>query len=236
MDKPDYGIDAPGVVRNLLLIGAAVIAISLSPRFAGTPRELSRFFWMGAVFVVEGLLLILYAKVGKFRHRDRMLRKVEWRGDEHFLDVGTGRGLLLIGAARQATKGRGIGIDIFSKKDLSSNSLANTLRNVELEGVKDLVEIHEVDARYMDFLDSSFDVVLSNLCIHNIPKAADRDKACREIVRVTKRGGSAVISDFRNTGAYARVFRDGGMNVTRSGPYLFDTFPPLRIITARKPA
>ena len=141
MDKPDYGVDAPGVVRNLIIIGLIFLAVGLSSFYAHSSRQLRGFAWTGGVLLLEGILLILYSKFGKFRHRDRMLQLIPWRGDEHFLDVGTGRGLLLIGAAKRAMNGRGIGIDIFSGKDLSSNTMANTMKNVELEGVKGQVEI-----------------------------------------------------------------------------------------------
>jgi ubiquinone/menaquinone biosynthesis C-methylase UbiE len=87
----------------------------------------------------------------------------------------------------------------------------------------------------MTFSAATFDVVVSNLCLHNIEDAKGRDNACREIARVLKPGGIAVISDFKNTGDYARVFGVSGLTVERSGPRLFDTFPPLRIVTARKP-
>ena len=235
MDKPDYGVDAPGVVRNLIVIGLIFLAVGLSSFYAHSSHQFRGFAWIGGVLLLEGILLILYSKIGKFRHRDRMLRLIQWRGDEHFLDVGTGRGLLLIGAAKRATSGRGIGIDIFSGKDLSSNTMANTMKNVELEGVKGQVEIHNVDARVMDdFPDASFDVILSNLCLHNISNVAGREKACEEIARVLKPGGTALISDFKSTARYARVFRSAGLTVQRSVPFVFDTFPPLRIVTAKK--
>ena len=70
--------------------------------------------------------MILYSKFGKFRHRDRMLKMVNWKGDEIVLDVGTGRGLMMIGAARKLTSGKSVGIDIWSKKDLSGNSMEKT--------------------------------------------------------------------------------------------------------------
>ena len=115
------------------------------------------------------------------------------------LDVGTGRGLLMIGAAKRLSTGKAIGIDIWSKGDLSGNSRDKTLRNVELEGVSDRVEVKSDDATAMQFPDASFDVVLSNLCLHNIPSREGRDRACREIIRVLKPGGTAVIADFKNT-------------------------------------
>ena len=42
---------------------------------------------------------------------------IPWRGNETVLDVGTGRGLLMIGAARRLTTGISVGIDIWSAKD-----------------------------------------------------------------------------------------------------------------------
>jgi arsenite methyltransferase len=87
----------------------------------------------------------------------------------------------------------------------------------------------------MQFPDNTFDVVLSNLCLHNIPKREDRDRACREIVRVLKPGGRALISDFKNTAEYVAAFRSAGVNATRGGMDLLHTFPPLRIVDCTKP-
>ena len=33
--------------------------------------------------------MLLYSLVGKYRHRDRILAKVQWTGTENVLDVGT---------------------------------------------------------------------------------------------------------------------------------------------------
>jgi arsenite methyltransferase len=72
-------------------------------------------------------------------------------------------------------------------------------RNVGLAGVSARVEVRNDNATALTFPDASFDAVLSNLCIHNIPTREGRDRACREIVRVLKPGGRAIISDFKNT-------------------------------------
>jgi len=236
--RPDYGVDAPGVIRNLLLIGLALLAVSFFIAKAGKvgPRIRPTFLITGSVLVAEGLAMLAYSKFGKFRHRDRMLAKIAWSGDEQVLDVGTGRGLLLIGAAHHLRIGKAVGIDIWSAKDLSGNTMQATQQNAELEGVADRVELKTEWATKMNFADNSFDVVVSNLCIHNIPDRSGRDEACREIARVLKPGGTALISDFKNTSSYARVFADAGLDVQTRGPYLLDTFPPLRIVIARKPA
>jgi SAM-dependent methyltransferase len=234
--KPDYGIDAPGVIRNLLLIGLALLAVSFVIGKAGKigPRLRPTMLITGSILTIEGLAMLAYSKFGKFRHRDRMLAKIGWRGDEQVLDVGTGRGLLLIGAAKRIPRGKATGIDIWSAKDLSANAMEATLANADLEGVRERVELATEDASRMTLPDSSFDVVVSNLCLHNISDRARRDSACREIARVLKPGGTAVISDFKNTGAYRAVLTEAGLKVHSSGPYLLDTFPPLRIVIARK--
>jgi SAM-dependent methyltransferase len=76
-------------------------------------------------------------------------------------------------------------------------------------------------------------VILSNLCIHNIPGAEGRGQACREIARVLKPGGTALISDF-NTGAYQKTFIACGLKVSRTGLNLL-TYPWLRVARAEKP-
>src|SRR6478736_4884894 len=236
--KPDYGIDAPGVIRNLLVIGAALIISGLIFPVIQIGRVTVLWgrssIWPGASCMAGGLLMLLYSKWGKFRHRDRMLNMVHWRGDEQVLDVGTGRGLLLIGAARRLTSGRGIGIDVWSTRDRSDNSLERTQTNEEVEGVKERVTLQSDDARKLSFPDASFDVVVSNLCIHNIPNAEGRAQACREIARVLRPGGTALISDFINIGFYQKVFIASGLKVNRTSLNLL-SYPPLRVIQAEKP-
>jgi arsenite methyltransferase len=237
--KPDYGIDAPGVIRNLLLGGACALVFALLvPRWLhfGSiqigPRPTA--WWTFGGCTVGGLLMLLYAKVGKFYHRDRMLNLYCWHGDEQVLDIGTGRGLLLVGAARRITTGHATGIDIWNKEDLSGNALRRAEENLALEGVAGNCSLASEGAQKMSFPSGSFDVVLSNLCLHNIYDKPTRLQACHEIVRVLKPGGVAILSDYKLTGEYAMAFRDAGLQVERKFPNLLTTYPPLRILVARK--
>jgi arsenite methyltransferase len=234
--KVDYGIDAPGVVRNLALCGAALLIVrAFTATIRIGPVNIVNFEWPGVALLVTAGLMMLYSKVGKMRHRDRMIRMAALKGDERVLDVGTGRGLLLIAAAKKLSAGHAVGIDIWKASDLSENLRERTQKNLALEGVADRCELIDSPAEKMQFADSHFDVVLSNMCLHNIPKAGERREACMEIVRVLKPGGAAVISDFKNTGSYARAFKDAGLAVSRKF-YLADTFFPVSIVYARKPA
>ena len=236
--KADYGIDAPHVIRNLVLSGLALIILCLIfPKVTVGSVTFLLFpglVWSGGWIIAGGVMMYLYSKVGKFRHRDRMLNQVKWTGTEQALDVGTGRGLLLIGAAKRITTGKAVGIDIWNQEDLSGNNLQNLERNIEIEGVRDRTEIRNEDAQKMSAPDGSFDVIVSLACLHNIYNAPGRARACNEIARVLKPGGTAIISDFRHMGEYLETFRKAGLDA-RKMPLTFDSFPPMRILTAGKP-
>ena len=242
--KLDYGIDAPGVMRNLFLIGTACALLAIfgpaSYRLGPVNFQLTAMFgWTGGFLLAEGLLFLLYVKVGKFRHRDFMLNLHIWRGDENVLDVGCGRGLLLAGAAKRisALKGTGhaTGIDVWSNVDMGGNSAAATQRNLDLEGVASRSTLVSQPAQEMPFPDASFDVIVSNLCLHNIYDAPTRRLALQQIVRVLKPGGIALISDYKRTGEYADEFRIAGLLVEKRRGSLITTFPPLTVVIARKP-
>ncbi|HTY49138.1 MAG TPA: class I SAM-dependent methyltransferase [Steroidobacteraceae bacterium] len=238
--KPDYGIDAPGVIRNLFLCGAAFVVVTLVfPRvhIGGVEFALSPgLFWTAGGFFAGGGLMLLYGLVGKFRHRDRMLAEVSWTGGETVLDVGAGRGLLLIGAAKRLTTGHATGIDIWNAEDLSGNGPEALAANIAREGVGERTSIRSEDARSMSFADASFDVVLSNLCLHNIYRQPGRAKACREIARVLRPGAVAVLSDYKHVSEYAAELARCGLAVRLCPRDWTGTFPPLRILVARKPA
>jgi arsenite methyltransferase len=239
----DYGVDAPAVMRNLFLFGAIclLIAIFAPPAVHHGPVLLTprSFYWPAGFLIVEGLLFLLYVKVGKFRHRDFMLSLYNWRGDENVLDVGCGRGLLLAGAAKRiaAVSGNGhaTGIDVWSNVDMGGNSAAATQHNLDLEGVSSFCTLLSQPAQEMSFPDATFDVIVSNLCLHNIYDAPTRRKALGQIVRVLKPGGIALISDYKRTGEYADEFHNAGLLVEKKRGSLITTFPPLTVIIARKP-
>jgi SAM-dependent methyltransferase len=239
--KPDYGIDAPNVLRNLLGFGAlAILLVFITPSQVHIGSVIilwhNMFAWTGVWLLASGSLFLLYVKVGKFHHRDAMLAMHAWRGDEQVLDVGCGRGLLLAGAAKHLTSGHATGLDIWSNTDMGGNSEAATERNLQLEGIADRCTLVSVGAQAMPFADASFDVVVSNLCLHNIYDRPTRQKAVAEIVRVLKPGGLALLSDYRHTGEYATWLAAAGCAVQRRWGNVVTTFPPLRVVVARKPA
>jgi arsenite methyltransferase len=197
--KPDYGIDAPGVVRNFAVGGAAALVVGiglsvvLGPSYPALAYIGEFGFFASLGFLLTAALMTLSSKVGKFRERDRLLDGIPWSGDETVLDVGCGRGLMLIGAAGRLKSGKAVGVDIWQSVDQSGNNPEATRKNARAEDVADRVEIKDGDARKLPFEDDTFDVVLSSLVLHNIYDAGGRREAVREIARVLKGGGRVAI-------------------------------------------
>lgn len=222
--RANYGLDAPNVVRNLIVGGILAILLWGSARLglwsgevafpAGAERirigvsDSGRFF--AIVLPVTALWMIWESKVGKLRRREKLLNRLSLTGNEQVLDLGCGRGLLMIGAAKRLTTGTATGIDIWQSEDLSGNRPEATLENARCEGVEDRVCIKTADMRAMPFADASFDAVVSRAAIHNLYDAGDRAKAIREVARVLKPGGYALIDDIRHGREYEKLFVQSG--------------------------
>lgn len=234
--KVDYGLDAPGEVRKLLIRGGVLTVLAVTMWIANGPNAVSSiFFAIGIALAGTGTIMIWSSRVAKIRMRDRLLDLLPWRGDEKVLDVGCGRGLLLIGAAKRLKKGKATGIDIWQSQDLSGNSAEAAIENAKSEGVADRVKVENADARKLPFADASMDTVVSSLAIHNIPSREERSQALGEIVRVLKPGGRVAILDILHAGDYAKELQRRGLeDVTLSGLNLLWCLPT-RYVTARKP-
>lgn len=132
--RANYGIDAPGAIRNLAVAGMGLCLLSvLLPviNVGSFVFEPSGLIWSGLGCGLGALLMLIYSLHGKYKHRDRMLNYVTWTGSEKVLDIGTGLGLLMIGAAHRLSAGSAVGIDIWNTEDLSGNTIQAALRNAE---------------------------------------------------------------------------------------------------------
>ncbi|WP_200946154.1 class I SAM-dependent methyltransferase [Rhodanobacter sp. Root561] len=227
-----YGIDAPYV--------PALMAVGLLACLGVIAFTSLRGWWFSAGLVA--LLLAIYMHTtlrGKFAVWRNLLDARQWRGDEQVLDIGCGRGAVLLMAADHVPRGRATGIDIWSSKDQSGNGIDVTARNAQAEGVADRVELKTADMRALPFADASFDLVVSSVAIHNIGDAAGRDQAIDEAWRVLRPGGQLLIADISKGGQYRRRLAAKGISAERrslgwrmwwGGPWM-----PTTLVSASKP-
>jgi ubiquinone/menaquinone biosynthesis C-methylase UbiE len=239
--SPDYGLDAPRIVRSMFSRAAWTIGIALvlylvnHSQYPGpAARMCGVLALIGLVFLAIGLDMVWSSRVAKLRLRDQLLDSLELRGDERVLDVGCGRGLLTIGAAKRLKNGKVIGIDVWNPVDLSGNTPDAAKANVKLEGVVDKVRIENGDAQKLVYPDNHYDAVVSNLVLHNIPEEDARAQAVREMLRVLKPGGKLAIFDLFRTGEYAEVLRAAGAKDVELSKTSYFWCVPGRSLTARK--
>jgi len=207
--RGDYGYDAPYALLAFSALGAASLVAAFISWWSERGRVVV-FASYGAFFLANAVSFFYATTRGKFQVWDDILDELHLRGDERVLDMGCGRGAVLIAVARRLTGGQVTGIDLWSTHDQSGNSRGATLRNASLEGVEDRIAIETGDMRALPFADASFDVVVSSLAIHNIRRKSDRAHAVAEAWRVLKPGGRLAIADIRTTALYAETVRKRG--------------------------
>lgn len=203
-----YGIDAP--YAPALMIAGAILCLVLIV-FAHVHQ-----LWISVVILLLLAGFYLHTTLrGKFMVWRELLAALPWRGDERILDLGCGRGAVLMIAAQQVPQGRAVGVDIWSTKDQSGNAMAVTEQNALDEGVAERVELHTADMRKLPFASDSFDVIVSNVAIHNISAKEGRQLAIDEAWRVLRPGGRLLIADISKSGEYQQRLAELGAGATR---------------------
>jgi ubiquinone/menaquinone biosynthesis C-methylase UbiE len=217
MQKPQYGIDAPGLLKFFFVAGAIsstlLVAASTTSVLDSTVQLVicSLLANISLYLLGMGCFMLFYSKIQKLKERENLLDLVSWSGSELVLDVGCGRGLMLIGAAKRLTSGRAIGIDLWQQQDQANNHPEATLENAKIAGVLDRVEVKTADMRALPFPDNHFDVIASNWAVHNLEAKVDRQKALDEMIRVLKPGGNILLADIANQLEYVDHFRRKGL-------------------------
>jgi ubiquinone/menaquinone biosynthesis C-methylase UbiE len=244
--KGDYGIDGSfdTISARGQAIGVAVDAAALAVwsgiSLARGRRSTAALTGASAAGIAASAALYIYAtKAGKFEVWSRIFDDLKLQGDETVLDMGCGRGAVLLAAAKRLPNGRAIGVDLW-RADQTDNSPSATLTNAKLENVADRVELHTADMTALPLDDHSVDVIVSSLAIHNIPSHDGRRRALAEAMRVLRPGGRLAIADLWETRQHAAHLRERGWrNVQRrsvgwrmwyGGPWV-----STRLVTATKP-
>src|SRR4051812_2218333 len=124
--RANYGIDAPGVIRNLLLVTAGGLLIwgtaaaGLWSSVLGNAHVriniAQTVIWPAIACGLMAAWMLWHSTVGKVRGREALLDQLTWTGGEQVLDIGCVRGLMLIGAAKRLTTGTATGVDIWQSE------------------------------------------------------------------------------------------------------------------------
>lgn len=120
--------------------------------------------------------------------RQKILGRARLQGGEAVLDVGCGTGSLALEAKRQVgSTGTVRGIDG------SPEMIARAAKKARKAGFE--IEFETAPAQALPFADGRFDVVLSTLTFHHLPRSS-REQCGREMRRVVRAGGRVLVVDF----------------------------------------
>lgn len=240
--KPNYGFDAPHVIRWLFVFsffcGFAALYI---PTLVQIDPPLWKHLFIGyflliaTVFFLQGIWMLYGTQIGKESLIRELTQKIALKGDEQVLDVGCGRGLFLIELAKRLPLGKAYGIDLWLDPDQQpTNGLEIAVQNAQIEGVASRIELKTADMQAIPFPDSQFDWVVSSLAIHQLKQEEERRQALKECLRVLKPGGQLLLLDMQYTKAYAHFLQEQGCKRVAISSLHYRYFPPIRIVKATK--
>jgi SAM-dependent methyltransferase len=165
---------------------------------------------LGLFTLLSGLSFVYTTRRGKLAVWTELVAALALTGTERIVDLGCGRGAVLVQAAQRVPNGRAVGLDMWRRVDQTGNTADATRHNLDHEGVERQARLTTGDMRALPFGDAAFDVVLSSLAIHNVPDAPGRDTAIAEAFRVLRPGGRLLVADFRSTNEYLATLRGLG--------------------------
>jgi arsenite methyltransferase len=242
LGKPGWGIDEHRTIIELGVAGVLTVAIGfiISYYTSATQPETARLGLLvgpGVGFLILVVAAALYwsSKLGKVREMTKVVANIPWGGDEVVVDLGCGRGLGMVMAAKMLKSGTTVGVDTWQKSHLSGNDPRSIWANAEAENVAGKVNPLKAYPIILPFPDNSIDVLISGVAVHRLVSRRDRPALFAEISRVLKDGGRVGILDAGNGTEYSGIMKNLGLTDVQMHRLRFSSFPPFHVVIARKP-
>lgn len=191
--RAHYGYDLPSAALALAITAIALVVVT-----AIVAISVDGWWWLFPLaYALAAALscasLVYTTRRGRFAVWRRLLESMRLTGRERIVDLGCGRGAVLIMAARKVPQGHAIGVD-------RENRLRRTVGNAAAEQVK--VDLLPADLEKLPIDSGTIDLVISSLALHHLDEQGAR-AAIAEAVRILRPGGRVVIADLRHVPAYA---------------------------------
>jgi arsenite methyltransferase len=237
-----YGVDEPRTIAELGVAGLICVALGVlvsSYTITSAPKtaDTAIIAGPGVGFLIFVVAAALYwsSRLGKVKEMSKIVNDIPWGGEEVVLDLGCGRGLAMVMAAKKLTTGFALGIDTWSAARLSGNDPRSIGANAEQEGVESKVTAAMGFSAQLPLADKSVDVVLSAASLHHLVPRKQRGALFAEVARVLKDGGRIGILDAGNGPEYSALLNRSGLRDVQMHRIRFSGLPPFHIVIARKP-
>ncbi len=184
------------LILGLSAMGLGIFGLFLSPWIVRAAVELLSILLFISFLYPFVLYCVFAPQGGNFQARMYKLIAEQLGAELHgeALDIGTGNGVLAIELAQRFPGLRVTGMDHWGRSWEYSRRVCD--RNAGIAGVRDRVRFTKGDAARLDFGETCFDAVVSNLTFHEVRSVPDKKGVVGEALRVLKPGGRFVFVDY----------------------------------------
>lgn len=186
-----YGVDAPRVPVVSAIGGVALVLYGI---LGGNGLGVV----LGVLLFGQAGLYLHTANRGRFVLWARILGDAALEGDERVLDVGCGRGLVAVTAARLVPDGQVVALDQWRDQARTGVGPDLARSNAKANGVEDRVDVVTGDPTAIDAKRGSFDLVVSNLPFQLVRDREQRASTLAEMFRVVRPGGRILIVEIQH--------------------------------------
>lgn len=231
-----YGVDAPYVPALSFVGGVAMVVYGFVQ--VGFSRWIT--FAIALLLFLQVISYMYTTTKGKFVLWERLFAALDLPATARILDVGCGRGMVVITGLRALPQASGVGVDLWRSRDQSGNDPETTTANAAANGVAKRLELRTEDMSAMKVTPGSFDVVTANVAIQNLKDRDLRRKTIDQMYAAAKPGGKIMIVDIQYVRQYAEDLSAAGavdVTIKNLGPkgWFGNPLYSSKLVSATKP-